>query len=392
MTSSDSDTTATKEEYKYREITSLPELQPGDHIKVTEREKSPPRRWHLFGRFSSSSSSSSGKPGCSYESMCGDHHMLVVKTNSAGKVHVIHKTMGGVREEAMALNAKDVKVIDYKCKFTGKEAIKNARRCHGDEYDPANSNDEHFVTKAKTGHAFSNTHGSGKTDVPKGRVEYSLRYIQCLHELNPGDHIRVKGSMRLPDMIRGVSRPSNTPKKWSAYTHHMLVVKAINSSRVTIIHKTEDGVVVETNEYEPKDITVLDYESQYNGEEAIARAREIHGEPYKVLTSNCEHFVTEARTGEKCCGQIEGVVVGVAIGGLAGAPVGVVGGIGAGAAVGAGVGGVLFAGIGALPGAVAGAVVGGAVGLLGVGGLSVAGGGVGGLRRANRTIQPPNGN
>ena len=392
MTSSDSDTTAAKEEYKYREITSLPELQPGDHIKVTEREKSPPRRWHLFGRFSSSSSSSSGKPGCSYESMCGDHHMLVVKTNSAGKVHVIHKTMGGVREEAMALNAKDVKVIDYKCKFTGKEAIKNARRCHGDEYDPANSNDEHFVTKAKTGHAFSNTHGSGKTDVPKGRVEYSLRYIQCLHELNPGDHIRMKGSMRLLDMIRGVSRPSNTPKKWSAYTHHMLVVKAINSSRVTIIHKTEDGVVVETNEYEPKDITVLDYESQYNGEEAIARARKIHGEPYNVLTSNCEHFVTEARTGEKCCGQIEGVVVGVAIGGLAGALVGVVGGIGAGAAVGAGVGGVLFAGIGALPGAVAGAVVGGAVGLLGVGGLGVAGGGFGGLRRANRTIQPPNGN
>ena len=75
----------------------------------------------------------------------------------------------------------------------------------------------------------------------------------------------------------------------------MLVVKAINSSRVTIIHKTEDGVFEETNEYEPKDITVLDYESQYNGEEAIARAREIHGEPYNVLTSNCEHFVTDLR-------------------------------------------------------------------------------------------------
>ena len=374
-----SDTTATKEEYKYREITSLSELQPGDHIKVTEREKSPPGRWHLFGRFSSFSSSSSSKPGCSSESKCGDHHMLVVKTNSAGKVHVIHKTMGGVREEAMALNAKDVKVIDYECKFTGKEAIENARWCHGDEYDPANSNDEHFVTKAKTGHAFSNTH--------KGRVEYSLRNIQCLHELNPGDHIRVKGSMRLPDMIRGVSRPSNTPQKWSAYTHHMLVVKAINSSRVTIIHKTEDGVVEETNEYEPEDITVLDYESQYNGEEAIARARKIHGEPYKVLTSNCEHFVTEARMGEKCSGQINGVVVGGAIGGLTGAPVGMVGGIFAGAAVGGGVGG-FFAGIGA----VAGAVIGGAVGLLGLGGLGAAGGGVGGLRRANRTIQPPNGN
>ena len=37
----------------------------------------------------------------------------------------------------------------------------------------------------------------------------------------------------------------------------------------------------------------------YTGQEAIARARERMDQSYKLLTSNCEHFVTEARTGKK---------------------------------------------------------------------------------------------
>lgn len=307
--------------------------------------------------------------------------MLVVRVLNPEKVLVIHKTVDGVKKEVKSFDAKDVTVVEYECEFSGEEAIENAEKCHGDEYDRVNSNDEHFVTKAKTGVEFS----FAKNGIVEGRVNYSPRKIKCVHELSPGDHIRVKGSMQLRHMI-GSSRASNDVKKSAAYTHHMMVVKVLESNQIMVIHKTEDGVVEEAISRRPKEITVLDYESKYNGEEAIARARELYGEEYNVLTSNCEHFVTEARTGRKSCGQLQKAFMGGVIGGGVAVPVGGAGGAIGGAIAGAIVGEVFFPPFGALPGAVAGGLVGGVAGGLGAGGVGVAGGGFGGLKLANKTL------
>ena len=102
-----------------------------------------------------------------------------------------------------------------------------------------------------------------------------------------------------------------------------------------MIHKTTpDGVVEEEKCYLPKHVTVLDYKCPYSGEAAIARARGKKGERYGLITSNCEHFVTEARTG---VGQSHQVQRGVA-GGVVGVGVGAAAGATTGALVGAGVG------------------------------------------------------
>lgn len=367
--------------YEYRSITSLSELQPGDHIQVPEKATQPKKRpWKLF-----SSSVSSGSSGNSQSKQATwnrtVHHMLVVRVLNSEKVLVIHKTVDGVKKEVKSLDAGEVTVLEYECEFSGEQAIENAEKCHGEEYDRVNSNDEHFVTKAKTGIEFSYTDNG----FIEGRVNYSPRKIKCAHELSPGDHIRVKGAVGFRDMIRS-SRPSNDPKKWAAYTHHMMVVKILETNQIMVIHKTEDGVVEQAISRRPKDITVLDYNSKYNGEAAVARARDLYGEEYNVLTSNCEHFVTEARTGRKSCGQLKKAFLGGVIGGGVGVPVGGVGGAIGGAITGAVVGEVLFPPFGAIPGAVAGAVVGGVTVGLGAAGVGIAGGGIGGLRLANKTL------
>ena len=387
-TDTDSDsktTTATAcEVYQHREITSLSELQPGDHIQVPEKVTQP-KKWSLG---LSSSSSSSGrshfkrKKAVSTDLSSAVHHMLVVRVLNPEKVLVIHKTVDGVKKEVKSLDAKEVTVVEYECEFSGEEAIENAEKCHGDEYDRVNSNDEHFVTKAKIGTAFS----SKNNGIVEWRVNYSPRKIKSVHELSPGDHIRVNGSMRLRDMIRGSSRSSNDPKKWAAYTHHMMVVKVLESDQILVIHKTDTGVNEKAVSHRSKDITVLDYESKYNGEEAIAKGRDLYGEEYSVLTSNCEHFVTEARTGRKSCGQLKKAFMGGVIGGGVGVPIGGAGGGIGGAITGAIVGGMFFPPFGALPGAVAGGLVGGVAGGLGGGGVGVAGGGFGGLKLANKTL------
>lgn len=129
--------------------------------------------------------------------------------------------------------------------------------------------------------------------------DYEKRKIRELKELNPGDHIQVPGG----------------GKKKSLYDHHLLVVRVINSEQIRVIHKTmEDGVVEEVHTYKPEEITVLDYNSKYMGEQAICRAREMAngrlGGRYNLLEDNCEHFVFEVRTGEKKSEQVkDGVLV-----------------------------------------------------------------------------------
>ena len=146
------------------------------------------------------------------------------------------------------------------------------------------------------------------------RGAYSLsctaRSIDSLQELQPGDHIRKRGELgefidsALPDL--------------QLYTHHMLVVKVLSDSEIKIIHKTSDKRVSEvTLHCEPKDITVLDYECTYTGRDAIARAHARIGEDYNLVSNNCEHFVTEVRTGIAQSVQVQTAVkvgVGVAAG------------------------------------------------------------------------------
>ena len=127
-------------------------------------------------------------------------------------------------------------------------------------------------------------------------ISCTAKTIDSLYELQPGDHIRVNGDV------------CSSGK--AIYTHHMLVVKVLSDSMIKIIHKTSDRrVVEEAKHYRPEDITVLDYECQYTGQEAITRARERIGEGYNLLRSNCEHFVTEVKTGVAQSVQVRDTVV-----------------------------------------------------------------------------------
>ena len=335
------------------------ELQPGDHIRVTE--KTTPARRFLKKLVRSSRAKTDYR------------HMLVVEPHSEARVHVIHTTANGVREEVLSLDAKDVTVFEYECKFTGKEAIERARDYHGDKL-----NDEHFVTMAKTGTAFD-------TDETNTPTKYEAHKIKSLRELKAGDHIRVRGMGDLfLRLSQSVSQLSRKKRKWGRmYTHHMLVVKVVDPNRIRVIHKVDTGVVEETESFKADEIRVLQYECRYEGEEAIARARKKFGEEYNLVTSNCEHFVMEARTGKKLSGQLKMMAAGGLVGGVVGAPMGVVGGVITGAITGGGVVGVFFPLLGAIPGAVAGGVMGGVVGFLGGAGIGAAGGGVGGLTVAN---------
>ncbi len=131
--------------------------------------------------------------------------------------------------------------------------------------------------------------------------------------------------------------------------HHALVVKVINDSDLLVIHNNGKNVAEEliTME-EASDITVVVYECVYSGNEAIARARKRLGGDYNVLSENCEHFVTWARTGK---GESKQVKKGTGAG-----LVGLAGGAVAGAAIGSFV---------PVVGTVAGGIAGGALGLLG---------------------------
>ena len=124
-------------------------------------------------------------------------------------------------------------------------------------------------------------------------VGCTTRKIASLDELKPGDHIVAKERL----MLRILS-----------CDHHMLVVEVVNAKLVAIHNKRKVSVIVEgTVDYRADEITVLDYDCPYTGQEAIARVRERMDQSYKLLTSNCEHFVTEARTGQKQSIQVQKV-------------------------------------------------------------------------------------
>ena len=124
--------------------------------------------------------------------------------------------------------------------------------------------------------------------------------ISTLYELKPGDHIRVRG-----ELGEFLDTFSNDLK---VYTHHMLVVEVLNRHEISVIHKTVRGVEEEKRPYRPDDITVVEYDSAYSGETAVQRARERKQQCYNLVLSNCEHFVTEVRTGEKRSIQVRTAV------------------------------------------------------------------------------------
>ena len=178
------------------------------------------------------------------------------------------------------------------------------------------------------------------------------RLIQELSELQPGDHIRVKGDS---GFFANLKDGSSKKKGDANYTHHLMVVYVIDEKRIKVIHNNSGTNVTEEtiNDCNPEDITVLDYERKYTGQKAVERARFIGKTAiYNLTTYNCEHFVMEATTGEKISNQVVSTVAG----GLVGA---VIGGV-----VGFSVGG----------------PIGGIVGALGIGALGTAAG----LKSANR--------
>ena len=94
----------------------------------------------------------------------------------------------------------------------------------------------------------------------------------------------------------------------------MLVEKVVDDSHINIIHKTIDrGVLEEIREYQPEQITVLDYECPYTGKEIIQRAgHQIDSNQYySLLWNNCEHFAFKMRRGFEESHQVQNVVFGV---------------------------------------------------------------------------------
>lgn len=119
--------------------------------------------------------------------------------------------------------------------------------------------------------------------VDYARCKY--RRIKSLDELKGGDHIVVVG-------------------KYRSYYHHLLVSE-VNKDSIKVIHKTNE-VKEQVKSHEPKDIWLLEYSSEYTGAAAIRRARERLGEgKYNPVTANCEHFVTEVRTGKAQSIQVQ---------------------------------------------------------------------------------------
>ena len=194
-----------------------------------------------------------------------------------------------------------------------------------------------------------------------GYSESTSRSISSLTELRPGDHIQV---------------PSSNLKYGRLITHHLLVAGVIDEKCIRVIHKVPaKGVVEEKKCYSPEDVTVLDYDSEHTGQAAIDRARERIGEKYNLALGNCEHFLTEVRTGVKQSIQVRGGVAGGAAGAGGGVLVGAGAGVGAGAVAGAVIGLFFFPVVGPLFGGGVGAVI----GVISGGAIIGAGGGGAGI-------------
>ena len=113
----------------------------------------------------------------------------------------------------------------------------------------------------------------------------TAKSITSLYDLGPGDHIKTNGIL---------------------YDHHMIV---ISEDRIRVLHKRKDqeAVVEEEVSYRPKDLTLLVYDCPFSGVEIVRRAHEKMGENYNLVLANCEHFVTEVRTGRAVSLQVETV-------------------------------------------------------------------------------------
>ena len=123
---------------------------------------------------------------------------------------------------------------------------------------------------------------------------YSItsRLITSLCDLKPGDHIK---------------------KDMGIYSHHMIVVGVVNSYTITVIHKSKElGTVVE-EDYAPDQIILLDYPTPYSGEEIIKRARQLISGGYNLFLANCEHFVTEVRTGTPISHQVDMAIMSIGV-------------------------------------------------------------------------------
>ena len=95
--------------------------------------------------------------------------------------------------------------------------------------------------------------------------------------------------------------------------HHALVVNVINYLQLMVIHNNGEKVEEELVTIDSSYITVEDYECVYSGIEAIERARTRLGDGYNVLSDNCEHLVTWARTGTAESKQVKGAQTAIAV-------------------------------------------------------------------------------
>ena len=116
----------------------------------------------------------------------------------------------------------------------------------------------------------------------------TAKSITSLNDLQCGDHIKAHGLI---------------------YDHHMIVVAVVSETSLIVIHKRKNPEAVAEEEVDatPSELTLLVYESLYSREEIIQRARQRIGQDYHLLYANCEHFVTEVRTGSAVSLQIETV-------------------------------------------------------------------------------------
>lgn len=114
---------------------------------------------------------------------------------------------------------------------------------------------------------------------------FDERQITGLNDLNPGDHIYV---------IK-IGNHNYCPP--AIYKHHMLVVNVERNGQLRVIHLTEDGVVQEQQvNYPANYITVLDYNAQYNGHDAVQRAQTLKVQNRQW--GHCKKFVIVAKMGE----------------------------------------------------------------------------------------------
>ncbi len=115
-----------------RRISSLRDLQPGDHIKHDcALQKNSKKTLDVM------------------------HHALVVNITNDTQLMVIHNNGEIVEEKSITIDPRYITVVEYDCVYSGIEAIERARTRLGDGYDVLRDNCEHFVTWARTGKAKS---------------------------------------------------------------------------------------------------------------------------------------------------------------------------------------------------------------------------------------------